>query len=120
MDHYGRWQSYLREARTYAVSNYQFSEPGEWFAEAYAAFYSDDASARNALSPSVRAWFTVNLGLAPGEDRAGIPAPELIANKPDGPALISRPEADLPALEREIEALVNELNAAAAEQDQHV
>ena len=119
MDHYGRWRSYLREARNYAVSNYQFSEPGEWFAEAYAAFYSDDASARNALSPSVRAWFTVNLGLAPGEDRADIPAPELVANKAEGPALISRPEADLPALEREIEALVKELEVAAAEQDQH-
>ena len=59
----------------------------------------------------------MNLGLAPGEDREGIPDPELIANKPDGPELISRPEADRLALE--IEALARELEVAAAEQDQH-
>jgi hypothetical protein len=41
----------------------------------------------------------------------------LIANKPDGPELISRPEADRLALE--IEALARELEVAAAEQDQH-
>ncbi|HEX8109170.1 MAG TPA: hypothetical protein VF516_15660, partial [Kofleriaceae bacterium] len=35
----GRWVSYEAAARARKVSNYQFRAPGEWFAEAYAAYY---------------------------------------------------------------------------------
>jgi len=34
-----RWSSYAKEARSRKVSQYQFRAPGEWFAEAYAAYY---------------------------------------------------------------------------------
>ncbi len=33
------WTSYAAEARDRKVSKYQFSAPGEWFAEAYACYY---------------------------------------------------------------------------------
>lgn len=35
----GKWVSYDLEARGAGVSSYQFRAPGEWFAEAYAAFF---------------------------------------------------------------------------------
>lgn len=35
----GQWNSYNIGARERKVSKYQFRAPGEWFAEAYAAFY---------------------------------------------------------------------------------
>ncbi|MFT5682034.1 MAG: hypothetical protein ACI8RZ_002952 [Myxococcota bacterium] len=39
---HGRWVSYTRTARQqYGVSGYQWRAPGEWFAEAYACYYSD-------------------------------------------------------------------------------
>lgn len=63
-DHYDTWVSYLASARDNALSNYQFSSPGEWFAEAYAAVYdgSKKSAARNRLDPAVRSWFIQNLG----------------------------------------------------------
>jgi hypothetical protein len=36
------WYSYDADARSRKVSNYQFRAPGEWFAEAYAAYYEPD------------------------------------------------------------------------------
>lgn len=63
-DHYGGWVSYLSDKRKHAVSNYQFSSPGEWFAEAYTAYYDPDPNfeGRENLEPGVRAWFEKNLG----------------------------------------------------------
>ncbi|MER8231227.1 hypothetical protein [Streptomyces sp. NPDC094049] len=58
VDHYGNWVSYLREQRQlHAVSNYMFSTPDEWFAEAYAAFHDPKQGARDRLHPDARAWF---------------------------------------------------------------
>ena len=63
MDHYENWVSYDAEARTHALSNYQFSTPGEWFAEAYTAFYNpEDPTPRSQLTPEVRDWFEEQLG----------------------------------------------------------
>lgn len=63
MDHYENWVSYEAEARTHALSNYQFSTPGEWFAEAYTAFYNpEDPTPRSQLIPEVREWFEEQLG----------------------------------------------------------
>lgn len=71
LDHYGTWVSYLTKARDgHAVSNYQFSSPGEWFAEAYAAFYdpNPDSKARKRLNKQTIDWFTKNLGERPSSD----------------------------------------------------
>jgi nucleoid-associated protein YgaU len=39
---WGKWVSFDRSARpTYGISGYQWRAPGEWFAEVYACFYSD-------------------------------------------------------------------------------
>jgi hypothetical protein len=63
MDHYENWVSYRAEARTNALSNYQFSTPGEWFAEAYTAYYNpEDPAPRSQLVPEVREWFEEQLG----------------------------------------------------------
>ena len=35
----GDWVSYARSARKQKVSDYQFRADGEWYAEAYAAFF---------------------------------------------------------------------------------
>ena len=63
-DHYGNWVSYLADARANALSNYQFSSPGEWFAEAYAAVYDGKkkSAARDTLAAPVKEWFYQNLG----------------------------------------------------------
>ena len=37
----GDWVSYEYAARSQGIHGYQFRAPGEWFAELYAAFYSD-------------------------------------------------------------------------------
>ncbi|WP_344425561.1 hypothetical protein [Amycolatopsis minnesotensis] len=58
VDQHNTWVSYATEQRRqYALSNYQFSSPKEWFAEAYAAFYGPDPRARDRLHPQVRDWF---------------------------------------------------------------
>lgn len=64
VDHYGTWISYLAAARGSALSNYQFSSPGEWFAESYAAFYEPkkNGDARARMPDEVKQWFTINLG----------------------------------------------------------
>ncbi|MCL6302598.1 hypothetical protein [Streptomyces kronopolitis] len=62
VDHFGQWVSYLRQERTdHALSNYQFSTPAEWFAEAYAAFYDPKPGPCARLNPQVRAWFESEL-----------------------------------------------------------
>jgi hypothetical protein len=75
LDHYDTWVSYLTHARAnHGLSNYMYSSPGEWFAEAYAAFYDPDpnSAARNRLNDATRNWFTKNLGAPP---QPGQPAP---------------------------------------------
>ncbi|MFE9456763.1 hypothetical protein [Streptomyces californicus] len=58
VDHYGQWVSYLRaERERHAVSNYQFSTPDEWFAEAYAAYHDPKPGPRARLNPGAQAWF---------------------------------------------------------------
>ncbi|MFI0899312.1 hypothetical protein [Streptomyces sp. NPDC020983] len=58
VDHYGQWVSYLRaEREQHAVSNYQFSTPDEWFAEAYAAYHDPKPGPRARLNPDARRWF---------------------------------------------------------------
>lgn len=66
---YGEWESYLTAARGSAVSNYQFSSSGEWFAEAYAAYYNPEpnAASRARLSAAERLWFATNIGLHSGD-----------------------------------------------------
>ncbi|MEU4659692.1 hypothetical protein AB0G32_38145 [Streptomyces sp. NPDC023723] len=62
VDPYGNWVSYLQSQRErYAVSNYQFSNPDEWFAEAYAAYYDPNPEPRARLNPDVRRWFRHDL-----------------------------------------------------------
>ncbi|HMC40726.1 MAG TPA: hypothetical protein VKI19_13760 [Acidimicrobiales bacterium] len=71
MDHYQTWVSYDADARTHALSNYQFSTSSEWFAEAYTAFYNpEDPTPRSQLTAEVREWFEQQLGppLARGEE----------------------------------------------------
>ncbi|MEM7530832.1 MAG: hypothetical protein AAF639_01545 [Chloroflexota bacterium] len=63
-DQYGSWVSYLKSARQSSfLSRYQFSSPGEWFAEAYAAYYSpyDDTGYRQ-LNEETKRWFLSHLG----------------------------------------------------------
>ena len=56
----GQWMSYIDEARKNKVSNYQFSCPTEWFAEAYAAYYGPDKE-KNKLDDWVLDWFENDL-----------------------------------------------------------
>ena len=37
----GEWVSYNLAARSQGIQGYQFRSPAEWFAELYAAYYSD-------------------------------------------------------------------------------
>jgi hypothetical protein len=65
-----RYVSYVADTRArYGISAYQFRAPGEWFAEAYACYYSDHQSA-NGQAPGTRlrtrdaaaaSWFDANV-----------------------------------------------------------
>ncbi|WP_437481050.1 hypothetical protein WME75_36815 [Sorangium sp. So ce1014] len=57
VDHYNQWVSYRADARDNAVSNYQFSTPAEWFAEAYASYYDPDPAPKTRLTQDVRDFF---------------------------------------------------------------
>jgi len=64
-DQYGSWVSYLAAHRTNRLSNYQFSSPGEWFAEAYAAYYDRNKGLQaelQAKQAALYAWFDFYLG----------------------------------------------------------
>ena len=66
----GDYASFVKSARVdHGVSAYQFRAPGEWFAEAYAAYYSDnDGAAGNPVGTRLRTrdtaaadWFDANV-----------------------------------------------------------
>jgi 5-methylcytosine-specific restriction endonuclease McrBC regulatory subunit McrC len=59
------------------VSNYQFSTPVEWFAEAYATYYDQKRlSERAKIHPQAQAWFATLPRPAPaGNQAAAGPAP---------------------------------------------
>ena len=46
-----QWWSYTLSARGAKVSNYQFRAPGEWYAEAYSAFFLEGLPATHPLYP---------------------------------------------------------------------
>ncbi|WP_211245828.1 DUF4157 domain-containing protein [Actinomadura oligospora] len=75
VDHYDAWVSYEAAARGNAVSNYQFSTPDEWFAEAYAAYYDPKGTSRARLSNEVRRWFATELGERDAETAASTAPP---------------------------------------------
>lgn len=54
------WSSYKASTRSRKVSQYQFRAPGEWFAEAYGAYYEPGASRGGTLKasdPSTKKYF---------------------------------------------------------------
>jgi hypothetical protein len=61
----GAWNSFLHEARSRQVSDYQFRAPAEWFAEAYAAYYAPDSRGRGArlgdADKATKTWFDHNV-----------------------------------------------------------
>ncbi len=63
-----KWVSYKQEARNRKVSLYQFRAPGEWFAEAYAAYYqpteedgTTDHSVLGGIDSTSKQWFDKNV-----------------------------------------------------------
>jgi hypothetical protein len=71
IDRDGEWASYSAGEREYAVSNYQFSSASEWFAEAYAAYYSGNTIAVSRLRPEVRNWFAERYSGEAGSSASG-------------------------------------------------
>jgi hypothetical protein len=57
------WNSYAAEARSRKTSKYQFRAPGEWFAEAYAAYYEPTVGGQQQgfkleqVDPETKKWF---------------------------------------------------------------
>lgn len=66
LDEYENWVSISQSALPYRLSPYQFASPEEWFAEAYAAFYGSNDSARNHLNDRTKKMFTALLGAEAG------------------------------------------------------
>ncbi|WP_438306686.1 toxin glutamine deamidase domain-containing protein (plasmid) [Streptomyces sp. HUAS TT11] len=86
----GQWVSYLRAERTnHSVSNYQFSSPSEWFAEAYAAFYGTHPEPRARLNPEVRAYFGRELPEYFRSNREDSSAASFAPNSTSGPIAAS-------------------------------
>ncbi|HTX01865.1 MAG TPA: hypothetical protein VMD59_23985 [Acidimicrobiales bacterium] len=66
-DYQDSWVSYEADKRQLGLSNYMFANPGEFFAEAYAAYYNPaENGPRSQLSGDMRVWFLEHLG-APKE-----------------------------------------------------
>ncbi|MFD2417504.1 hypothetical protein [Amycolatopsis pigmentata] len=59
IDQYDTWVSYLRAQRAaYKISNYQYSSPKEWFAEAYSAYFNTKKPGlRQQINPQALEWF---------------------------------------------------------------
>lgn len=57
------WVSYIHNKYALRNSNYQFQNPGEWFAESYQAYFKGQPAnwGQNLNDPIARAWFTNNL-----------------------------------------------------------
>jgi hypothetical protein len=72
LDQYDTWVSYSSaQRRQYRVSNYQFSTPVEWFAEAYATYYDRKRlSERAKIHPQAQAWFATLPRPAPANNQA--------------------------------------------------
>lgn len=82
----GDWWSYKQSTRTRKVSTYQFRAPGEWFAEAYAAYYAPSANKGDLLArvdPATKAWFDTNVDPDGGRPNGAGP-PEMIGDFPTG------------------------------------
>ena len=77
----GTWVSYDPTARSRKVSLYQFRSPGEWFAEAYNAYYAPPTKGAVLATsdPGMKAWFDVNVDEATGGGGAAAPGPALPA-----------------------------------------
>jgi hypothetical protein len=59
-----QWTRYKAESRSRKVSQYQFRAPGEWFAEAYAAYYHPTKKQGELLAKTdgtAKAWFDKNI-----------------------------------------------------------
>jgi hypothetical protein len=60
-----QWVRYRHEARARKVSDYQFRDPGEWFAEAYDFYYRPDPRGRGAKladkDPNTKAYFDTDV-----------------------------------------------------------
>lgn len=70
----GDWWSYSQATRARKVSTYQFRAPGEWFAEAYAAYYQPSTHKGEFLErvdAATKAWFDANV-----DPDGGRPGPE--------------------------------------------
>jgi hypothetical protein len=68
-----RWTAYDRSARAKKVSKYQYRAPGEWFAEAYAAYYEPNADGTcdhhvlGNIDPISKTWFDNNAAAWAGD-----------------------------------------------------
>ena len=62
-----QWTSYDVATRANKVSQYQYRAPGEWFAEAYAAYYQPNADGTcdhhylGTIDPAAKGWFDNNV-----------------------------------------------------------
>ena len=76
----GQWSSYALEARARKVSLYQFRAPGEWFAEAYAAYYEPTPDPKNkgaklaARDGATKSWFDQHVDNLKAAGAKGVPA----------------------------------------------
>jgi hypothetical protein len=68
-----RWSAYDQTARAKKVSEYQFRAPGEWFAEAYAAYYEPNADGTcdhhvlGNIDATTKGWFDTNVATWAGD-----------------------------------------------------
>ena len=64
------WNRYEFQARARILTPYQFRDAGEWFAEAYAAYYTPDPRGKGALlndkDPNTKTYFDTTVDVLPG------------------------------------------------------